>query len=83
VKVSLLNTASGFGVVVLSNSSSIARGIWGVGDVVGVYEIAGEGVIEGVKVMVGETVRVGVRVIVGVRVNVGVGGKTRYIRGSA
>jgi hypothetical protein len=81
--VSLLNIAPGFGVTVLSKRVSTARGIWGVGDAVGVYEIAGLGVMEGRSVRLGVTVIVGVKVIVGVRVRVAVGGNTLKIKGSA
>lgn len=61
-----LNTAAGFGVVVLVKTSSIANGTCGVGVMVGVSEIDGVGVIVGVRVMVGVRVIVGVSVMVGV-----------------
>ena len=60
-----LNTASAGGVRVPVNLPSMASGIWGVGDTVGVL------LSEGVSVMVGESVMVGVAEIVGVSVMVG------------
>jgi hypothetical protein len=69
-----LNIAWGFGVIVLSKSDWIERGINGVGVIVGVSETDGVNVIDGVNVMVGVREMVGVSVIVGVIVTVAVGG---------
>jgi hypothetical protein len=70
-----LNTASGLGVVVLVNRSSIANGTCGVGVIVGVSETEGVGVMVGERVIVGVKLIVGVEVMVGVNVGVFVGGK--------
>ena len=70
-----LNTASGLGVVVLVKSSSMTKGICGVGVMVGVSETEGVGVMVGVSVMVGVRLMVGVNVIVEVNGGVMVGGK--------
>ena len=60
-----LKTASAGGVSVPVNLPSIAKGICGVGVIVGVFDSAG------VSVMVGESVMLGVSETVGVSVTVG------------
>lgn len=67
----------------LSIWSSIARGNWGVGVIVGVSVTDGVSVMVGVSVIVGVTVMEGVMVTVGVWDAVGVGGKKLYATGSA
>ena len=70
-----LKTASGFGVISLLNSASIAGGTYGVDVIVGVSVTEGVSVMVGVKVIVGDNVMVGIVVMVGVRDWVGEGGK--------
>lgn len=60
-----LKSASGLGVVVLSNCPRISVGKLGVSVMEGVSVMVGESVIVGVKVMVGVIVMVGVCVDVG------------------
>ena len=75
MKISLLKAGFVGGVSVPSKYASTARGMWGVGVMVGVL------VSDGVFVMVGDNVSLGVRLIVGVKgkvalaVGVGDGGK--------
>lgn len=73
VKVSSEKTASGLGVMVLSNRVKIASGMLGVGVMVGVSETNGVNVMVGLSVMVGESVNEGVSVMVSVGVKVEVG----------
>lgn len=62
-----LNTASGLGVIVVSNSSRRSDGM------LGVFVIDGVSVMVGLRVIVGDNVMVGVSVTVGVCVGVGEG----------
>lgn len=68
-----LKTASTGGVSVPVNLPSIARGIWGVGVIVGVFDSEGVSVIVGESVILGVREMVGVGVIEGVIVGVGEG----------
>src|SRR3990172_8462569 len=77
VNESVLNSAPWLGVIVLVKRSSTARGMNGVGVIVGVLETAGVRVMVGDRVIVGVRLMVGVSVIVGVRVAVAVGVKKR------
>ncbi len=70
-----LKTLLGLGVTEEVNSFSMARGMCGVGEGVGVSVTEGVGVMVGVSVIVGESVIVGVSVMVGVSVGVPVGGR--------
>lgn len=77
VNCSSLKTALGFGVTLLSKSTSMTGGMNGVGVIVAVSVVEGVLVIVGLSVMVGERVMVGLSVMVGVKVIVGDGGKYR------